>query len=684
MNPLPLLTFDSLYSPEQTTSAQNILNVFIVAIVRVALLISQCQAGKTGAFHKLISLMRNRKMIDRVYIVCGSSETILRAQAFADSLKFNEPDTNEGLIKIIFHQDFEKNTMNIENALIIIDESHQVQTINQGLHTFFLRHGITMDGNPEILDTKNTYIVSVDATPYSEVASLKHVETRYEKHIECLQPGVGYRGLKNFLDDGLIRPAFSIAKYPQQFKSIVEVFIQDPQYIIIRLNGGKESIDSEINIAKICDDLKIPLLYYTTERTDIAITESEKNELQRKNKMRNLPCLESKPETTTIVIIRGRLRAGKVAPKEHIGFVWESAKSSKTDTIVQGLVGRMCGYHDRPIPMYVPAAFLNENPGKLIPQSELARAIDFYDKQKLAPRKGMNLKLETLITAPPGVTYCVPFRLQWDGNQLEDLADDQIALQNEGLALLRRNIHLIDEYPYYTPEQKAEIITNAQSGVRPHGRFMVPTSSGSYLKQYQSYMNGYKNHTQSSEPVSGYPEITCVFTFPGFQGLTHDEGIIDLTGDNSEDNVYGHVLFLFYTKARGTIDTIHKPSRISTTNGKSIFSLDTATFEQPVGMGGFVGISENDLQDPVKFEEGLRAYITLWKTSTLLVSRQWVPCSTTSRINKLRYHYVDKGNNDVEKICRRLEIELFAGMKRIKTTYARQGLTIFNLKTISW
>lgn len=658
---------ESQYSPEQTTAAQNILNVFIVAIVRVAILISQCQSGKTGAFHKLISLMRNRKMVDRVYIVCGSSETILRTQANEDSMKFNETDTNDGFIQIIFHQDFKKNTMNIKNALIIIEESHQVQTKNQELHTFLLRHGITMDGNPEILDTKNTYIVSVDATPYSEVASLKHVETPYEKHIECLHPGVGYRGLKNFLNDGLFLPTLSIARYPDSFKTIVQQYIPLQQYIIMRLNGGKDSDESEKNIAKICEDLQIPLLYYTAERTDIAITE-----LERQNKIR-FPCLAEKPETTSIVIIRGRLRAGKVVPKEHIGFVWESAISSKTDTIVQGLVGRMCGYHDRDIPLYVPPAFLKENPGKLIPHSELSRAIKFYDKQKVQPRKGMNLKLGPLIASPSNVTYCTPLRVQWDGNQLEDLADDHLALQNEGLALLCRNIHLIKECPYYTPEQKAEIITNAQSGVRPHGRFMDSTSSGSYLTQYQSYMNGYKNHTQPSEPVSECPEITCVFTFPGFQGLTHEE-----------EAEYGHVLFLLYTKARGTIDTIHKPSRISTTTGKSIFSLDTSTVDQPVGMGGFVGISENDLQDPVKFEEGLRAYITLWKTSSLLVSRQWVPCSTTSRINKLRYHYVDKDNNDVEKICRRLEIEMFAGMKRIKTIYARHGLLSFNLKTISW
>ena len=75
---------------------------------------------------------------------------------------------------------------------------------------------------------------------------------------------------------------------------------------------------------------------------------------------REIGCLEDAPLVTTVVIVRGRLRAGKVVPKTHVGFVWEGANKSKTDVLVQGLVGRMCGYvfgTEKPT-LYVPVTAL--------------------------------------------------------------------------------------------------------------------------------------------------------------------------------------------------------------------------------------------------------------------------------------------------------------------------------------
>ena len=93
---------------------------------------------------------------------------------------------------------------------------------------------------------------------------------------------------------------------------------------------------------RVCKMHSIPVLLYTGEKTQVTVTRAEQKRYARAGY--RLPCLEDAPPTTTLVIVRGRLRAGKVVPKKHVGFVWEGAAKSKTDALVQGLPGRMCGY----------------------------------------------------------------------------------------------------------------------------------------------------------------------------------------------------------------------------------------------------------------------------------------------------------------------------------------------------
>jgi hypothetical protein len=54
--------------------------------------------------------------------------------------------------------------------------------------------------------------------------------------------------------------------------------------------------------------------------------------------------LNTRPEGPTLIHLCGKARMGQVVPKQHIGLVYESSESPKTDTILQALPGRMCGY----------------------------------------------------------------------------------------------------------------------------------------------------------------------------------------------------------------------------------------------------------------------------------------------------------------------------------------------------
>jgi hypothetical protein len=290
------------------------------------------------------------------YVLCGSSETELKKQAVSDTQAANADYYASGRIEVIFHQDFKHAELDITDALIIVDESHMVQTKMQQLHCFLAKHGVFLDGNPTALDESNAFLLSVDATPYSEIAALREDETPFPKHVETLTAGDGYYGLAEYERDGLLKPTFSISKAPERFEELLQGV--GSKYVLLRMNRSKANKENETVLRGLCKRLSFPVLLYTGEQTQIAVTRAEQKRFARSG--RKIGCLEDAPPVTTVVIVRGRLRAGKVVPKTHVGFVWEGANKSKTDVLVQGLVGRMCGYAfgEKKPTLYVPVTGL--------------------------------------------------------------------------------------------------------------------------------------------------------------------------------------------------------------------------------------------------------------------------------------------------------------------------------------
>ncbi|NBS76022.1 MAG: hypothetical protein EBT28_00905 [Betaproteobacteria bacterium] len=344
-----------MFHPNQVLAASRIHSSFLSG-TRCALLSAKCQSGKTGTFQSLIRQMLESPTdgISRAYIICGSAETELKRQAVADTLSFNAEWKDS--IEVIFHQDFKHAELDIQDALIVVDESHMVQTKKQQLHLFLAKHGVFLDGNPAVLTEKNAFLLSVDATPYSEIAALREDETPFPKHVETLTAGDGYYGLAEYERDGLLKPTFPIFKAPERF----ETLLQDvgPKYVLLRMNRSKANKENETELRHICRKHGFDVLLYTGEQTQIAVTRAEQKRFARSGRM--IGCLEDAPAVTTVVIVRGRLRAGKVVPKTHVGFVWEGANKSKTDVLVQGLVGRMCGYAfgEKKPTLYVPVTAL--------------------------------------------------------------------------------------------------------------------------------------------------------------------------------------------------------------------------------------------------------------------------------------------------------------------------------------
>jgi hypothetical protein len=694
-------------SSQQLTAAQNISRVFAAKKLRYAILKSQCQSGKTGTYQALISLLLREGQIDRAYVLCGSNELELRSQAIEDTKTHNAEAWARGEIVVLFRQDFASASMNVERALIVVDESHMDTSKGQQLDQFLARHGLTMDGNPATLAEKKAFILSVDATPYAELAALAHGETPYEKHVEELATGESYIGIAHYLYRGLLHPTFDIAK-KNYFRFAALFNGVEKKYALLRLPAGRKGVSNsqEAAVKKVCRVLKskVRVLYYTAAQTDIAITRSEQTQLLAEG--RSVPCLEDKPEMNTLVIIRGRLRAGKVVPKKHISFVWEGAEESKTDSLVQGLLGRMCGYPQAadaaedptklnpdalPV-LFAPPSALERREKKVVKSSEIERAILAPD---VLPTKATNLKKAHIATeavrAGEKMTQLTPLRITLPeakklsggdedegdyGRLLSAAKASDTELGIVGRSILLKNLRLIDGLPC-SQEQKDEI-QRFVSTAKPHvRRFQKNEKTGEWtqLSYFKELAKAYENDTTPAENIDGCPEMTFCVTYPGYNGAR--------PGASQERHLY----VVFYTRASSGpawVKNSHLLSRIAQTNGRSIFSLSKRATAVPLVAAGATGFCEANLKSPESFEAALRAYMAHWKTSELTVSREIASVSERFSLEKKAFHYTDAKNNDVLRVCEKVGKEFSVKMeaKFARSTAGANGH--FNLKTISW
>ncbi len=663
--------------PQQITAAENIRRAF-GSRLRYAILLARCQAGKTGAYQELIRIMLENGDIQRAYIVCGSSEILLRKQAIEDTKKANGAAYKAGTIKVIFHNDFKTTDLDITNALIVVDESHMVQTQGQGLDAFLSRHGITMDGNPQILNEQNTFVLSVDATPYSELAALKHKETPFEKHIEELVPGNGYYGLEHYWGNGLLRSTFNIAQNLTKFTNLVKSV--SGKWILMRLHTCKATLATENKLKELCHKNSWNLLNYTSEEREVAITRNE-----QKNLGADTPCLEDAPDLTTIVILKGTLRAGKVVPKKHIGFVWEGANNSKTDALVQGLPGRMCGYEFdgdfRPL-IFVPPSAMARKDDKMLKASEIERAIMAHEIT--LPSKGTNLNgCRNPNALKSGKTVLTPLRLDWptadsdewtpaNADEYEDVNDAyiaQICLKN-----LSDNKNLIDNHPTYTDKQKEEILSFLDTAT-PSLRKMSATSSDEYIKYYGKVLKAFQNGT--TEPDAQNKPMTFVV-------IKKDcAKALNLPGANIH-----HFFVIFQTKANsggGAVATVPLEARIPTTTKKSIFSLPLNPGYAPPAAGGGLFFKAEHLKSKAKFEAGMRNFLDTWKAQSemedgLEVSNKIVTHQDNFRISTRAF---PGGKDEVQALCSEIGAE-YGIVPVVKGRKGRVGKGYFNLAEISW
>ena len=235
----------------------------------------------------------------------------------------------------------------------------------------------------QLLTSKNNYICSVSATPFSELLNILQtpVETNRDrlKAIVYHKPATGYKGVQILLQSG------RIVSY-SDFKTTIQNAILNvhhpstksaPTWNLLRMNCGKFKANYKF-LLDFCHSKGWKVVnYFEVTRDDVTVsshighhalsTKFFLTPFSPQFSMRHAP-----PDGVhTLVILKEMCRMGTVIPKDHIGFMMETSEKMKADTLLQSFLGRSCGYHNNvTLRVYIPKAVFENN--------ELHKYVNFW------------------------------------------------------------------------------------------------------------------------------------------------------------------------------------------------------------------------------------------------------------------------------------------------------------------
>jgi hypothetical protein len=381
-------TTPMIISTQQQIAANEIIQHF-KSNARWCILSAHMQSGKSTTYYLAGAEMLRLNLVKNVIIFSGNTEKELRDQVMNENktkflesyrnyylknvLLFDEQQRNSIIadikynLHVLWGRTMEKHRFNPTNTFYIWDESHYAQNKNMGPHKFLQKIGISADGNLDNLIRINSYMLSVSATPFSEYSDNYH--HNQNKVIVRLQVTDAYHGIENMLNNNLIR-GFNTNNLKTNLMAIISRHseLSSPKYGLIRLRDSKKNngID-EVKKWVRSKGWKC-LTFDSSEYSDIiSITE-----------------LEKKPTQNTIILLKGKCRMGKVVPNQHIAFCVETSKNPDTDVILQGLMGRMCGYNKNTnVEIYVSSEVINSG--------ELEKYVSYTHLQHVIPSRANNL-----------------------------------------------------------------------------------------------------------------------------------------------------------------------------------------------------------------------------------------------------------------------------------------------------
>lgn len=351
------------------------------------LLFAQPQSGKTDTFYFIAAEMLRLNKVDNIVILSGAVDTQLKNQCkqsfcstngsmdFCEKYdRYLETDLNlnrdkrfqvrshlKSNLHIIWGNDLCKSHSFTSNTLFVWDESHYAQNIGMRPFQFFKDIGISCDGKNV---PNNNYILSVSATPFSELSHiLKSIDEPF-KGKTFLRTNENYHSVDRVVRKNLLIP-FDSDSLSNTFEDILKSY-SEPTFGIVRSTNSSNT----------------KLISSIAKQNNWVVLNCNSDPKTRD--ISNLCVLEKKPLYKTIIIIKGMCRMGQVIHKEHLSFVMETSFDSNAETVIQGLLGRTLGWHNHLIKVYINHIIVNRD--------DIGKYIDFILGENVLPKKFRNIK----------------------------------------------------------------------------------------------------------------------------------------------------------------------------------------------------------------------------------------------------------------------------------------------------
>ena len=341
----------------------DVMNVYKNDTSRSVVLFAQMQSGKTNAFLFLAGEMLRLEKVENVVIFSGNRETELKDQLseleisrFYERVyrrhleKLNVDISDEFIdriiskINVVWGTELMKKleTVATKNTLYIEEESHFAQSVGQMPHKFIKSIGLSLNGDSSSLIERNNYVCSVSATPFSEMSDVVHLNQN--KKIVFMQPGESYRGVSWYKEHDKI---VGFDKWQEKLQEIIARKCHSPAWLAVMNELRTSAIASPVAetpkwaIIRVRGEAQVDEVKAMCASSNWSAVRYDQG---NKGELKSLKDLATPPEVNTIVIIKELCRMGTVVPKQHISFVMETSTNPRTDTVLQGLLGRMCGY----------------------------------------------------------------------------------------------------------------------------------------------------------------------------------------------------------------------------------------------------------------------------------------------------------------------------------------------------
>jgi len=362
------------------TAGQHILQTFTdtssrLQVIRYAMLVAQMQSGKTFTYmFVFMEMMCRMKRVDSVVIFSGNAEVALKKQTqeCLDNREFEEfykeylvckcgkdaEDVDDlwhgyvskikeqAKIQVVWGTEGAKPHASMRRTLFIWDESHFAQDKKMCPDKFLETMGILPNGDFRRLNDSDNYVLSVSATPFSEICDIQHQQQG--KMVVPFVPSESYWGVQRMWESGMIVEYNDTKEEARKQMTVMERFEGQKKIGIIRIpksskKGTTESYERVFTQMATQLDYDV-FLYYEAEN------EEQKEDRRRITNRQFLEMLDEDNLTrNSLILIKEHCRMGQVLKKKNISFVMESSNNSRTDVVLQGLLGRMCGYDGNPL-----------------------------------------------------------------------------------------------------------------------------------------------------------------------------------------------------------------------------------------------------------------------------------------------------------------------------------------------